>query len=70
MWDVHSCDRILIPNYWKYPKSSVLHVDCWDDKILYTLPEDIYLFDDSLNWTYILTHETNATGSRYCVFAD
>jgi len=29
MWDIHSCERILIPDYWKFPKSSVLFVDAW-----------------------------------------
>ena len=24
MWDIHSCERILIPDYWKFPKTRIL----------------------------------------------
>ena len=39
-WDIHSCDRIFIPNYWKYPIDAVLRAA--PDEIpdtLQTLPE-------------------------------
>ena len=67
MWDIHSCEKIFIPNYWKYPKMSVLLVDRWTKKINEELPEDIYFFDDSFSWSIIFTHETNAKGRRYCL---
>lgn len=42
-WDIHSRDRILIKNYWKYPIDAVL---CLAPKelpdVLQTLPEDCY----------------------------
>lgn len=41
MWDIHSCERILIPNYWKYPKESVLSTNEWSDSLKSNLPEDI-----------------------------
>lgn len=44
-WDIHSRDRILIKNYWKYPIDAVL---CLAPKelpdVLQTLPEDCYFF--------------------------
>ena len=24
MWDIHSAQKILVPNYWKYPKKSLI----------------------------------------------
>jgi hypothetical protein len=30
------------------------------------LPEDIYVFDESLEWTVILTHEDDFNGERLC----
>ena len=29
MWDTHSCERILIPHYWKYPKSRIQYMNNW-----------------------------------------
>ena len=68
MWDIHSCDRIHIPNYWKYPKPSVLFADCWSEVVKSELPEDIYVFDEALSWSVIYTHETNAKERRYCLY--
>lgn len=68
MWDVHSKEHILIPNYWKYPKKAILLIDpnellmCLD-----TLPEDIYCFDGTFTWTIALTHEY-IDSVRYCRF--
>ena len=66
MWDVHSQDRIRIRDYWKFPKRSVLSADAGDvlDSLRY-LPEDLYIFDDSLDWTCVLTHE-DVDGHRLC----
>ena len=67
MWDIHSKDYIYIPDYWKYPKKSVLLVTADEfGSIQHTLPEDIYLFDDSFCWTYVLTHE-DLNGARFCL---
>ena len=66
MWDIHSCERIFVPDYWKYPKTSVIYTKHFDD-VSQSLPEDVYVFDDSFTWSVVYTHETNANGSRYCL---
>ena len=69
-WDIHSCDRIFIPNYWKYPIDAVLRAA--PDEIpdtLQTLPEDCYFFDDSLSWAMATTHEELKPGKRLCYLA-
>lgn len=68
MWDIHTCERIFIPNYWKYPKTSILIVEEWSSEIQKDLPEDIYLFDDSFTWSAIYTHETDVNETRYCIY--
>lgn len=70
MWDIHSCERILIPHYWKYPKSRILCTDKWLDNLRADLPEDVYLFDDTFGWSVIYTHETDVKGNRYCIYLD
>lgn len=70
MWDIHSCERILIPDYWKFPKTRILCADAWLETLKNDLPEDIYIFDDTFSWSIIYTHETNAKKSRYCLFID
>lgn len=70
-WDIHSADRILIPNYWIYPKKAVLQLMPQIFlKIQAHLPEDIYIFDDSLTWTIVLTHEESKPGRRICFFIE
>lgn len=66
-WDIHSKDRILIPDYWKFGKDDVLKLKFGElmDNLEY-LPEDIYIFDESLKWTLVLTHEDN-NGERFCI---
>lgn len=64
-WDNHSCDRILIPDYWKFPKESCLRMKYGDlcrNKIY--LPEDIYIFDNSFQWTIAFTHETDLNNNN------
>lgn len=68
MWDIHSCERIFVPNYWKYPKTSVLCVNTWSEAIKLDLPEDMYLFDDTFCWSVIFTHETDEQNNNYCVY--
>lgn len=68
MWDLNSKDMILVPNYWKYPKSAVLELPGSKlESILPTLPEDVYFFDESFTWAVALTHEYSDKGRRYCV---
>ncbi len=66
-WDIHSRDKIWVDDFWKFGKDTILRLDFDDllDNPDY-LPEDIYIFDESMQWTLALTHEyTN--GTRYCV---
>jgi len=57
-WDLHSSERIFIEDYWKFPKASVLQLDAHDlEAGLEYLPEDIYIFNEDLTWSLILTHE-------------
>ena len=67
LWDIHSCERILVEDYWKFEKETILLLD--GDmliKSLHLLPEDIYIFDDKYTWTMILTHEYIGD-ERYCL---
>ncbi|MBP2658661.1 MAG: hypothetical protein H6Q69_1693 [Firmicutes bacterium] len=65
-WDIHSKEKIWIPEYWKFGKDTVLKLTFEDlmDNLEY-LPEDIYIFDETLQWTLILTHE-DVDGERIC----
>lgn len=70
MWDIHSCDRILVPDYWKFPKTKVLYADAWAKTFKDDLPEDIYVFDGTFSWSVIYTHETDLKNNRYCLFVE
>lgn len=65
-WDIHSKEKIWVDDYWKFGKDSVLQLDYGDilDNLEY-FPEDIYIFDESMEWTLVLTHEDN-NGVRVC----
>ncbi|WP_145076639.1 hypothetical protein [Aureliella helgolandensis] len=56
--DDHSRDRVIGSPLWPYAALSVarFHPDTLL-KCLPQLPEDIYVFDSSVSWTLILTHE-------------
>lgn len=67
LWDIHSREQILIPDYWKYPKEAVLIVNSSElGTLIDTLPEDCYFFDQSLMWAFALTHEELKLGRRLC----
>lgn len=68
MWDIHSCERIFIPDYWKFPKAKLLCADTWTETVKGDLPEDIYIFDDTFSWSVVYTHETDEKNNRYCLF--
>ena len=70
MWDIHSCDRILIPDYWKFPKTRILGADNWLETFKDDLPEDVYVFDDTFSWSVIFTHETDVKENRYCLYVN
>ena len=38
-------------------------------KLNNTLPEDIYVFDESFLWSIVFTHETGTDGKKWCIFA-
>lgn len=67
MWDIHSCEKIFTDDYWKFGKENILLIN---SNLLLKgekyLPEDIYIFDNTFEWTFIKTHEEN-DGERYCL---
>jgi len=67
LWDINSCEKILIEDYWKFDKYDVLLLDS-ETLIdgMHLLPEDIYIFDTSYKWTIIFTHEY-IENNRYCI---
>jgi hypothetical protein len=69
MWDLHSRDKIHVPDYWKFGRDSVLLVEpeILADNLGH-LPEDIYVFDKELSWTLIATHEHSDDNPRICAF--
>ena len=70
LWDIHSSERIVIHDYWKYPKEAVLKVDANNiESIIDELPEDCYFFDQTLSWIAAFTHEEIKPGKRMCFFA-
>jgi hypothetical protein len=57
------------PTYCKFPKEAVLRGSGRDlRRALADLPEDIYLFDDSFDWSFILIHEHDDK-RRICIAA-
>lgn len=66
-WDIHTCERIFIKDYWKFDKDAILKMNV--ETLLQGeeyLPEDIYIFDESFSWTLIKTHE-DINGNRFCL---
>lgn len=66
-WDVHTKENIFIEDYWKFGKEDVLKLDL--ELLIMNiqfLPEDIYIFNEDLTWTIILTHEY-FEGKRWCL---
>jgi len=58
MADDHSRDRIPGAPLWPHPSNSVARFEPQHLlELLYSLPEDIYVFDSSVSWTLVLTHE-------------
>lgn len=68
MWDIHSSEKIFIPNYWKFPKLNVLYVESWLQDLRQELPEDIYIFDETFSWSAVFTHETDLNNDNYCLY--
>jgi hypothetical protein len=70
LWDLHSKEKIEIANYWRFPRDAIL-LGFAKDIIsgLEYLPEDIYIFNNKFEWSYILTHESTIGDVRLCYLA-
>jgi hypothetical protein len=71
LWDLNTARNIFIPNYWKFPKASVLR---GEPSLLVAgrdhLPEDVYYVPETFDRSFVLTHEYDPTGTRrICVRA-
>jgi hypothetical protein len=67
MADDHSGDRIIGAPLWPYRQSSVVRFTPRALlESLESLPEDLYVFDDSVGWTLVLTHENDGR-RRLCL---
>jgi hypothetical protein len=65
--DDHSRDRVMGPPLWPYAPYSVARFKVSAVlQSLALLPEDIYVFDESVSWTVVLTHEYDHK-RRYCL---
>ena len=67
MADDHSRDKVIGPPLWPYPPYSVVSLS--GDLLLQlmpALPEDIYVFDRTVSWTLVLTHEHDGQ-ERICL---
>jgi hypothetical protein len=65
--DDHSRDRVMGPPLWPYAPNSVARFKA--PALLQSLgllPEDIYVFDESVSWTLVLTHEHDHK-RRFCL---
>lgn len=70
LWDIHSSERIRIPNYWKFSKDAVLK--CAPAVLragAHLLPEDIYVTNEDRSWLAIFTHE-EVNGQRWCLLSE
>ena len=65
--DDHSHDKIIGAPLWIYPIDSIAIFKSKElIEILPELPEDLYIFDESVLWTLVLTHEYNDKQRRFC----
>jgi len=69
MWDLHSTERIRIPDYFKFPRATVIQTTpATLRRGLAYLPEDLYIFDESCSWSAALTHEW-PDDRRFCLWS-
>jgi hypothetical protein len=62
-WDLHSAEKIVVPNYWKFPRDTVLHgeaADIYDARPI--LPKDLYIVREDSEVCLVLTHEDEPDG--------
>ena len=64
-WDNNSKDRIYIKDYWKFGKKTMVRVDynLFLDHAHF-FPEDVYITDETLQWTIVFTHEDDINNRR------
>lgn len=64
MSDLHSNNKVRVDDYWSFPKCNVLVTQVTSlPALLPLLPDDLYVFDESLNWSLVVTHEIYEDGS-------
>ena len=70
LWDIHSADRIHIPDYWKFPRDPVLvgAPEAFRSG-QHLLPNDLYLFDSTFSWAGVLTSDYSHEQERMCALA-
>jgi hypothetical protein len=69
MWDLHSVERVLIPDDFRFPRGTVMNASPGViQRGLEYLPEDLYLFDSSYSWAGALTHEY-VEDARFCLWS-
>jgi hypothetical protein len=68
-WDPIPPDKINIAGFYRFPPDAMLR-GRYRDIILgmLHLPEDLYMFDDSLSWSIVVTHEYDSDGNRWCLW--
>lgn len=67
MADDHSRDRVISAPLWPYAPLSVARFSpSLLLESLVELPEDLYMFDESMKWSLVLTHEDDGK-RRICV---
>jgi hypothetical protein len=63
LWDLHSADQIVVPNYWKFPRAAVLHgLAAHIYEARSTLPQDLYIVREDFTVCLITTHEDQPDG--------
>ena len=69
MWDMHDSSRVAIPGYFRFSIGSVLVSSPGTIEVGHEfLPEVLYIFDKTFEWTTALTHEW-VDQSRFCVLS-
>lgn len=69
MWDLHSSERFRMPDYFRFPRGTVVHAGPATLRrgVAY-LPEDLYIFDATCDWAAALTHEW-VDDRRFCLWS-
>ncbi len=79
LWDIRTMKNVAHAFHYKVPKDRVIQTDGQSlaeqlqsdfaprsDHVSF-LPEDIYVFDDSLSWFIVFTHEPDERGNIMCM---